>query len=395
MSAITAGSVISVATSRKRLSMPSSCWRSLLSAISSFRLIGGKLCSETFFHLHFHLQLVEAFAVHAVHMSLRAERVGVDALYYPANGHGFDFAAHYQKHFHFFLGIPSHACQDSASAVRLVVDGCGYLFPLGGKDGELHRLAVGVDYHVGHVGAEKEHYEAEHHFVDLQGNEVRRGYDEQVGIEHRAPHGHVGVFAHHGSDYVGAAGGTVVSECKTDAETCGNAADYYVEEAFVGESRGQQRLEDAQENAHHGASEDGAEHKLFAHNLVCYGQQGQIEGIVGDCHRNAGEEVDNGAKTCGTTDYHPFGKNETAESEGIDGHAQRDEDIVAGRAPQVDFFSHYCNGFDDAIIRGKDNTFYNSFPAEAKKNVKAAICRAMSGRMRVPRIWRGGPCPCL
>ena len=120
-------------TSRKRLSMPSSCWRSLLSAISSFRLIGGKLCSETFFYLHFSPSARRAFAVHAVHMSLRAERVGVDALYYPANGHGFDFCGTLPEALSLLSWNTIPCLSGRHPRCALVVDGCGYLFPLGGK----------------------------------------------------------------------------------------------------------------------------------------------------------------------------------------------------------------------------------------------------------------------
>lgn len=80
--------------------------------------------------LHFHLHLVESLAVDAVDIGLRDESVVVDALDDAKDRDGLVFAAHAQQHFHFLLAVPSHAGDDGAPAVGLVVDGGGNLAPV-------------------------------------------------------------------------------------------------------------------------------------------------------------------------------------------------------------------------------------------------------------------------
>ena len=59
------------------------------------------------------------------------------------------------------FAVPSHAVEDSASSVSVVVDCSGDFFPvLGGEYDELYGLPVGVDYLVGHEGDDEKDDEA-------------------------------------------------------------------------------------------------------------------------------------------------------------------------------------------------------------------------------------------
>ena len=108
------------------------------------------------FSLDFHLHLVKSVAIHTIDMGLGDERTRVYLLDDAENVDLLDFAAHYDEHFHILLGVPAGAVEQGAAAVSLLVDGVVNLLPLAGEDGELHRLAVGVDNHVGHLRDEEQ-----------------------------------------------------------------------------------------------------------------------------------------------------------------------------------------------------------------------------------------------
>ncbi len=58
------------------------------------------------------------------------------------------------------FAVPSHAVEDSAAAMSVVVDCGGDFFPvLGGEYDELYGLPVGVDYLVGHERDDEENDE--------------------------------------------------------------------------------------------------------------------------------------------------------------------------------------------------------------------------------------------
>ena len=92
--------------------------------------------------LDFHC--VESFAVNAVDIGLSDESVLINRLDDAENGHRFDFATHHNQNLDWLTRIPARAVEHRATAVGLIVDGRGNLFPVGGEDGKLHRLAVGV-----------------------------------------------------------------------------------------------------------------------------------------------------------------------------------------------------------------------------------------------------------
>ena len=122
--------------------------------------------------LHPHLHLVKALAVNAVDVCLGYECLGIYSFYDSEYLNGFDFSCHYQQNFDLLLGIPAHARKYGAATLGLIVDRCGNLLPATREYGELHRLAVGVDHEVCHVGAHKQHDETIYHIVNLMEKQI-------------------------------------------------------------------------------------------------------------------------------------------------------------------------------------------------------------------------------
>ena len=69
----------------------------------------------------------------------------------------------------------------------------------------------------------------------MEKEERRRDYDD-VGVEHRAAYGDVGVLGNHGGYDVGASAASVVHEGHSYAKSAQGAAYDNVHERFVGEA---------------------------------------------------------------------------------------------------------------------------------------------------------------
>ena len=94
------------------------------------------------FLVNLELDLVEAGAIYTVYIGLCDECVGVDALDYAEYCPRFDFTADDQQHLDLVACVPSHAGENGAPAVSLIVDCRGDMLPVGREDGELNRLTV-------------------------------------------------------------------------------------------------------------------------------------------------------------------------------------------------------------------------------------------------------------
>lgn len=187
---------------------------------------------------HLKFDFVEALTIYAVHLRLSDKCVFVDRFDDAEYGDRFDFAAHYQQHLGVFLGIPSHAVEHRAAALSLIVDGCGYIFPVGGEDGELHRHAVGIYHRVSHEGDDKQR----NHTVNQRRHCIlkveirlkhefqqhREGDHRQIEIYHRASDRHIALFRSYGGHDIRTSGRPVVDEYQADTQTAEHGSDDYV-----------------------------------------------------------------------------------------------------------------------------------------------------------------------
>ena len=88
--------------------------------------------------------------------------------------------------------------------VRLVVDGVGYVEPLLTKYEKLHALHSPADCHVGSHGVDDKEHVTEKRGVDIVKQEIRRGDNEHIAIQHHAAKRHIAVFIHHCGYHIGA-----------------------------------------------------------------------------------------------------------------------------------------------------------------------------------------------
>lgn len=123
--------------------------------------------------LHLDLYAVEALAVDTVDIALCDECLGVDVLDYSEDVYRLDFSAHHQKHLDGGFAVPSHAVENSAASVCVVVDGSCDFTPFRRYDGELDCLTVCVYHQIGEIGYDYEYHETIHYVAYLVGYEVR------------------------------------------------------------------------------------------------------------------------------------------------------------------------------------------------------------------------------
>lgn len=164
--------------------------------------------------------LVKSFPVHASDNALRDERLVVDLFYQTEDGDGFRLLGQQYDDFDRFAGVSAYTVEDGAAAIKVMDDPFGYFIIFLGKDQELDRLPVSVQYDVDYIIAYKHFDETEDDFFDIMEQEKRRTDDDKIAEQQSTADRYVLVFVDDCSDDIRSPRTAV---CRKDEPEAGSA----------------------------------------------------------------------------------------------------------------------------------------------------------------------------
>ena len=321
------------------------------------------------------LDFVETIAKHSAGERLTHKGIRIDALNDAEDDVGFAFLGQHHEHFAFLLGVPPRAVEHRHPTMELV-DGRGDVVVALREDEELHRLPPLIDHKVEHSRDDDERGVAIEEILQIAvGQEERGAHDDNVADEHHRAERDVAVLVDHGCDDVRAARRSIAQKHKSHAHAHHTGGKDATHEGIANDDREldvgieagrKQRGIGGVEVLHpplHAGEQEG-EHEHGKNRLHAEAQReraerhneeegvGQKEGVL---HLPpAGGVENNGAQTGGAAGGDFMRQQEEREAHGIAQQSERDEQIVLGFEPEIEF-----EMWRHGMVRGEFALFTN------------------------------------